>query len=223
MEVAGRPGAVLVVDPNAASRSALTRLLAEAGLVVRQASSGEKALLETRRELPSVVILSVELPRLSGYEVCTEIREEFGELPAIIFVSGDGAQPHDRIAALHLGGDDFVARPFHAGEMLARVRRLLSRANRVAAARPASGLTPREREVLALLAEGMSQREISGRLVISPKTVGGHIQSILRKLGVHSQTQAVAYAYRRGLVTVDARSGGVADDPSIIAASRDGP
>ena len=63
-----------------------------------------------------------------------------------------------------------------------------------------SGLTKRELEVLGLLADGLSQKEIAARLVISSKTVAAHVQHILGKLGVHSRTQAVAHAYRRGLL-----------------------
>jgi RNA polymerase sigma factor (sigma-70 family) len=65
---------------------------------------------------------------------------------------------------------------------------------------PLSRLTPREREVLELLLGGLTQEQIAERLVISPKTVGTHIQNILTKLGVHSRAQAVALAHRGGLV-----------------------
>jgi len=64
-------------------------------------------------------------------------------------------------------------------------------------------LSPREREILALLAEGRSQKQIAVELVISPKTVATHIQHLLSKLGVHSRAEAVAAAYRRGLVEFD--------------------
>jgi len=95
------------------------------------------------------------------------------------------------------------------GELLARIRRSVRRMT----ARDTTGaqngvlnLSPREREILTFLAHGKSQREISSALAISPKTVATHIQHLLSKLGVHSRAQAVAAAYRFGLVELDVRS-----------------
>ena len=117
---------------------------------------------------------------------------------------------HRRTAGLLLGADDYVAKPFDDGELLARMRRSLGRAERGAPnckgrKTPEGGtpLSPREFEILGLLSEGLRQADIAERLVLSPKTVGTHIQHILFKLGVHSRAQAVAEAYRQGLVQRD--------------------
>ena len=102
-------------------------------------------------------------------------------------------------------------KPIDRAELVARVRRSLRRSGSLAATADGNGngnghkhveatLSPREREILELLAEGQSQREIAATLVISPKTVGTHIQHVLAKLGVHSRAQAIAAAYSRGLV-----------------------
>jgi len=144
------------------------------------------------------VIVDTALPGLSGYEVCLRLRKEFGQLLPIIFISAERAEAHDRIAALELGADDLVPKPIHEGELLARVHRLLERTPAVASG--AQSLTRREGEVLALLALGLTQRDIANELVVSPKTVGSHIQNLLGKLGVHSRTQAVALAFRDGLL-----------------------
>ncbi len=69
-----------------------------------------------------------------------------------------------------------------------------------------SGLSPREREILGLLAEGRTQSQIADELVISSKTVATHIQHVLSKLGVHTRAQAVAMAFRKGLVEPDVRA-----------------
>ena len=126
----------------------------------------------------------------------------------MILVSGERTTPLDCVAGLQLGADDYVIKPFDSGELLARVRRSLSRRQRRGngngnGAHSPNGepsLSPREREILTLLAEGKTQTQIAAALVISPKTVATHIQHLLAKLGVNSRAQAFAAAYRRGLV-----------------------
>jgi DNA-binding NarL/FixJ family response regulator len=128
--------------------------------------------------------------------VCHELREEFGPRLPIILASEERADSCDRVAGLLIGADDFLVKPFALDELLSRIRCLLGRAR----AHGNGGLTPRELEVLELLAEGLDQRAIVSRLVISPKTVATHIDRILSKLGVHSRAEAVAFAYREHLV-----------------------
>ena len=99
------------------------------------------------------------------------------------------------MAGLLLGADDYLPKPIRFDHLLARVRRLVAQS----AAIPgpvASQLTPREQEVLGLLADGLEQDDIARRLFISPKTVAKHIERILSKLGVHSRAQAVVLALR---------------------------
>ena len=194
---------VLVVDDDGVCRELISTLLGRAGFSTVDAADGEEAMAAARRHLPKLVLLDVRLPDLSGYEICRQLRDEFRDDVAIIFVSGDRVDALDRTAGLLVGADDYVVKPFSADELLARVRvRLPSRA---AVPPLPSDLTKREREVLGLLAEGLSQKEIAGRLVISSKTVAAHVQHILGKLEVHSRAQAVAQAYRRGLLD---RNGG---------------
>jgi DNA-binding NarL/FixJ family response regulator len=134
------------------------------------------------------------------------LRDQYGEGLPIILVSGERTDALDRTSGLLLGADDYVVKPFHPGEFLARVRRGVARSRPLRVADPASngassyGLTPREIEVLDLLAQGMRQPEIAGTLVISGKTVSSHIQRILVKLGAHSRAEAIALAWRHGLV-----------------------
>jgi DNA-binding NarL/FixJ family response regulator len=139
---------------------------------------------------------------MSGYEVRHQLRQRFGEELSIIFMSGERTEPEDRVAGLLIGADDYITTPFDSSEFLARVRRGLVKSARQEGAVD-SQLTPREHEVLRLLATGVGPEEMARKLFISPKTVGTHIQRILTKLGVHSRTEAVAIAYRTGLVDQD--------------------
>ena len=152
-----------------------------------------------RNELPRIVIVEVALPGLCGYEVCHQLRAEFGDGLPIVFVSGDRTEPFDVVAALLLGADDYLAKPIATDVLLARLRRLDRRRVPVVP-RVAAKLSKREMEVLRLLAEGFEQNDIARELYISRKTVGTHIEHILRKLGVRSRAQAVALAYREELL-----------------------
>ena len=134
------------------------------------------------------------------------VRDRCGETLPIIFISGERVDAHDRIAGLLLGADDYIVKPFDPDELIARVRRPLGRrTNGGTHAQPVTDeliadLTAREREVLAMLAAGVGSKQIARQLVISPRTLGTHIQHILGKLGVHNRTEAVAVAHRAGLV-----------------------
>jgi DNA-binding NarL/FixJ family response regulator len=98
-----------------------------------------------------------------------------------------------------IGADDYVVKPFAPDELLVRVRRLVRSANPIAPA-VAATLTARETEVLRHLAAGLGPVEIAACLFISRRTVGTHLENIMRKLGVRSRAQAVALAYRDDLV-----------------------
>ena len=190
---------VLVAEDDDSYREFLVAVLGAAGFTVRAVSTGSAAVDAARREAPALAILDVNLPGLSGYEVCRALREEQGpELP-ILFLSGERTESFDRVAGLLIGADDYLVKPAAEDELMARVRGLACRSPAPGRARNA-GLTPRELDVLRLLAEGKRQAEIARMLVISPKTVGTHIEHILAKLGVHSRTEAVALAYRRDFV-----------------------
>ena len=191
---------ILVVDDDAGCRTVLSSLLGRVGFDTREAATGSEALAAVASERPAVVILDVELPDISGYEVCRELRDRFGQELPIVFISGTRVESYDRAVGIMIGADDYVVKPFDRDELLARVRRLALHAGRRQSAGGAYDLTQREREVLDLLASGSAQEEIAGRLFITSNTVATHIQRILRKLGVHSRAQAVAVAHRERLV-----------------------
>ena len=191
---------ILVVDDDPGFRRFATSLLERAGYTPVEASTGEEAVEKAQKERPALVLLDVKLPGISGYEVCRELKELFGRDLPVILVSGERAEALDRAAGLLIGADDYLSKPVHPDELLARIRRFAAPDEPLdERTLEASGLTKRERQVLRLLARGLAQGEIARELVISEKTVATHIQHILEKLGVHSRAQAVAFAHSSGL------------------------
>jgi DNA-binding NarL/FixJ family response regulator len=193
-------GAALVVEDDPEVRDLLAELLRRAGLATVQAESGDEAIAKARSARPALVLLDVCLPGTNGYEVCRTLRDELGDDLPIIFISGERVDALDRAAGLMLGADDYIVKPFDPDELVARVLRLVQRSSRQARPADRHGLTPRERDVLRLLAVGARPAEIARQLVISRKTVSNHMQKLFVKLGVHSQAQAVSVAFREGLL-----------------------
>jgi DNA-binding NarL/FixJ family response regulator len=189
---------VFVAQAETAERALVAQLLRRAGYGVRALRSGEEILAAAAEELPALVVLDIRLPGLNGYEVCRQLRDAYGENLPIVFVSAERTESFDRVAGLLVGADDYIVAPFDAAELIARVRRLTERARAAAEPAPAAtavaSLTAREHEVLALLSQGYRSAQIADELFISPKTVATHIQHVIKKLGVHDRTQAVAVA-----------------------------
>jgi len=192
-------GRILLGDCDADVRALVANVLESAGFEVEEADSGNGAVEAARRDPPGLVVLEVNLPGLSGYEVCHQLREEYGEALPIILVSGERTESFDRVAGILIGANDYLVKPFAPDELLARVRRLVRSTTPVAPV-VASKLTARETEVLRLLADGLEPEKIAAQLFISRRTVGTHLENIMQKLGVHSRAQAVALAYRNDLV-----------------------
>jgi two-component system OmpR family response regulator len=188
-------GSILLAEDDKPLAELVRNVLLAGGYDVVVMHDGLEALQAAE---PMAAILDVNLPGVSGYQVCDTLRRTYGPALPILFISGDRTEPFDRVAGLLVGADDYLVKPFEPGELLARITGLVER--RGSPAEPRRGLTDREHEVLGLLAEGLRQDEIAERLVISKKTVGTHIEHILGKLGVRSRAEAVAAAYRDSLV-----------------------
>jgi DNA-binding NarL/FixJ family response regulator len=193
-------GQILVVDDDPWCRTLVADALSAAGFETHEVETADEALDFVADEAPALVVLDVNLPLISGYEVCRRLRDRYGPGLPIVFLSGERTESFDRVAGLLIGADDYLVKPLAPDELVARVQRLLGRTSAPAQPRGLSRLTKRELEVLGLLAEGKSQADIADELVISQKTVGTHIEHILSKLGVKSRAQAVALAYRDRLL-----------------------
>jgi DNA-binding NarL/FixJ family response regulator len=189
-------GYVLVVDDDASLRVMVCSLLGQAGYETAGAGTGEDALAMAAARRPSLVVLDVHLPGVSGYEVCHELKERFGPSLPVLFLSGERVESYDRVAGLLVGADDYVCKPFAPDELVTRARGLIGRTT----SKVGLTLTPRELEVLRLLTTGLEASEIASELSISQKTVAKHLEHVLSKLDVHTRAQAVALAYREGLL-----------------------
>lgn len=198
-------GAILIVDPDERFREFAVALFERVGFETKAVGKAEEALAAARQERPGLVLLEVRLPDVSGFQLARALRGEYGDDLPIVFVSEDRTDPLDRATGLLIGGDDYLVKPADGDELLARVQRLISRSRRrevraVGENGSSVALTLREQEVLQLLAEGMSPKQIALELVVSPKTIASHLQRLQAKLGVHSRSEAVAVAYRDGFV-----------------------
>jgi DNA-binding NarL/FixJ family response regulator len=195
---------VLVVDDDPAFSEYVCLVLEGAGYETLEAATGEDALRIASDCSSLVVLLDIVLPKLNGYEVCHGLRQMLGDAAAIVFVSGARTDPVDVASGLLVGADDYMVKPVDPDELVARVGALSRRVQGTRSDGDGGDalpkLTPREAEILALLADGRSQRDMAQLLSISPKTVGLHIEHILGKLDVHSRAEAVAVAYQRKLL-----------------------
>lgn len=210
-------GTILIVDSDDASRLVAVQVAVRLGYDARPTPTADELVERLGPDRPSLAIVEVEHPGpANGLEIMRQLHEAFDADLPVILVSAQQTDAFDRTAGLMLGAEDYVSKPLDAGELLARVKRSLRRVSPRAngadnhARHDESGLSPREREILGLLADGRTQNQIATELVISSKTVATHIQHILSKLGVHTRAQAVAVAFRRGLVEPDVRAHGLA-------------
>lgn len=204
---------VLIVDDQAVVRSGLTAfLLAFDDLeLVGEAASGEEALRLSSEAEPDVVLMDLLMPGMDGSEATRSIRERFPEVRVIALTSFPEEDLVQR--ALQAGAISYLLKDVSAQELAEAIRaahvgqaRLAPEAAqaliRVAAPERSVGqdLTAREREVLALMVDGLSNPDIAERLVISRATVKFHVSNILSKMGASGRTEAVALALQSGLV-----------------------
>jgi len=202
----GKPIRVLIVDDHPAVRRGLRTFLELAGglEVVGEAADGPFALDLIAATGPDVVLLDMALPGMDGVEVLHELRRRELTCRALVVTSYTDRMP----AAIRAGARGYLSKDVDPVALVAAVRsvaagHVLLEPAAVAAlmAGPSaegSTLTARERDVLLLLAEGRSNREIARALVVAEKTVKTHVSSILLKLGLADRTQAAVYAVRSG-------------------------
>ena len=199
---------VLIADDHAVVRQGLRTFLdlQEDIEVVAEAADGEEALAAVERTRPDVVLVDLVMPTVDGAEVIRRLRHRAPAARALVLSS---FLDDDRMfAAMRAGAAGYLLKDVQPRELVEAIRtvhgggallhpKVAARLLEQIAADP---LTPREREVLALIGRGMANKRIARELSLSEKTVKAHVSSILAKLGVTDRTKAALYAVREGLV-----------------------
>jgi DNA-binding NarL/FixJ family response regulator len=201
-----RQDTVLIVDDDMTFTNFLATLIESAGYQPVTAHHADEAMGIAAETHPDVALIDVVMPGRGGYSLCRELRHHIDPTLPVMFISGERVDPMDRAAGIIAGGDDYLVKPVHPDELLARLARLLDR-TRAHSLQPSVDLSEREVEILQLIAEGRRPPDVAGQLFIAPKTVSSHMQRIFTKLGVHTRAQAVAIAYEAGLIRVNGANG----------------
>lgn len=208
-----RPIRVLIVDDHEMVRSGLNAFLSGTDDLepIGEAGSGEEAIRLCEELRPDVVLMDMMMPGIGGVEATRAIVARCADVRVIALTSF----PEEGLVnqALEAGAMSYLLKTVASAELACAVRdavagrptlapeamqALIRRATRPPA--PGQDLSPREREVLALMKQGLSNRAIADELVISRSTVDFHVSNILGKLGVASRTEAVAYAIQHKLI-----------------------
>ncbi len=210
---------VLVVDDHAIIRDGICALLALTGDIeaVGVAANGRDALEMVTRLSPDIVLIDIVMPLMDGLEATHRIHKKFPETKVIVLTQ---YEERDYVfAVIEAGASGFVSKAAASSELISAIRsvyhgdsflspsiaRLLVEDYRQIARAGKSKdtseqLTDREREILKLLAEGHSTREIAQTLVISPKTVERHKTNLMAKLDIHNRLDLFKYALRKGII-----------------------
>ncbi len=206
-----KPFRLLVVDDHEVVRQGLVALLdRRAGFqVVAEAGTVEEAIVQAHRHRPDIVVMDVRLPDGSGVEACREIRAELPETRVIMLTSF----PDDEavLSAIVAGASGYLLKQIRARDLVSALEavgrgeslldpavteRVLERVRRIATGEvddELSVLTPQERKILMLVAEGKTNKEIAADVFLSDKTVKNYVSSILSKLNLERRAQAAAF------------------------------
>ena len=199
---------VLSVDDHPVVREGIAALIGKQldMELVAEASNGREAVEQFRRHHPDVTLMDLQMPEMSGIDAMSAIRGEFPEARVIVLTSYAGDVQISR--ALKAGARAYLLKDMLRKELLETIRAVhaghkrLSTEVAVEIAEHATddALTPRETDVLRLIARGNANKEIAAHLALTEETVKGHVKNILAKLGVNDRTRAVTIGLKRGII-----------------------
>ena len=213
---------LILADDHAVVRSGLRMLLeVQPDIeIIAEVETGTDAVRQTRLLKPDIVLMDIQMPGLNGIEATKQIKELAPQTAVLALTMHEDDQYFFEM--LHAGASGYVPKRAAPDELLTAIRAVgrgevylypslasrlvqdyLKRAESDDQSLVYDCLTPREREVLTLIAEGLSNAEIAGKLVIRVKTVDRHRENIMRKLNLHSRIDLVKYALRIGLIDLD--------------------
>lgn len=196
---------VFVVDDDASIRSSTERLVRSAGFTVQTFGSAQEFLDGVRPDGPACLVLDVRLPGQSGLDLQRELTRSGVEIP-IIFMTGHGDIPMS-VRAMKEGAVEFLTKPYRKADLLDAIRAAIERDRAARNQRLEAGalrqryeqLTPREREVMALVVAGLLNKQIAGELATAERTVKFHRAHIMEKMEAESLAELVRMAGQLGI------------------------
>jgi two-component system response regulator NreC len=209
---------ILMVDDHAIMRDGIRALLdlQEDMEIIGEAADGNEAVEQALKLKPEVIIMDLAIPGLDGLEATRRILKKMPQTKILVLTQHDNKEYI--VAAIKAGVAGYVPKRALGKELVSAIyaickgdsflypsvaAALIESYRRQIDEEPYDRLTSREREILKLIAEGNSSREIAERLYISLKTVMGHRTKVMGKLGIHNRTELIKYALRKGLVSMD--------------------
>jgi DNA-binding NarL/FixJ family response regulator len=211
---------ILIVDDEPDCQTLLAMFLESEGYEIESANSGVEALTQFKENPPDLVISDILMPQMDGFELCRRLRaSRLGQLIPFIFLSGQG-ELESRIEGYAIGADDYLVKPFEPDEILAKIKAQIDRSHRIhneivrllyseqepeeaptpprIPTPPPLPLTPAEERVFWEVIQGYTNKQISDRLFISPRTVQAHLSSIFGKLQLENRAKLIHFAMDRG-------------------------
>ena len=196
---------VFVIDDDASLGASVSSLLRSVGLQARVFASTSEFLQEKRPNVPSCMVLDVRLPGVSGIDFQADLSKRNIHIP-IVFMTGHGDIPMT-VRAMKAGAVEFLTKPFRDQDMLDAVQLALERdLSRIESEKAASGLkskfetlTPREQEIMALVASGLMNKQVAGKIGLSEITVKVHRGRVMQKMGAKTLADLVRIAEALGI------------------------
>jgi two-component system, OmpR family, response regulator len=190
---------ILVVDDEPDIRRLVQEALSASGYDVAVAANGKDAVRVSSSFLPDLVLLDIMMPDADGFTVCEWLRAKPVSLKSPVIFLTARRELDSKLLGFRKGGVDYITKPFHIRELLARVRVHLREPEKDEDALP-SPLTEREREVVKLLADGKTYKQVATAMRLSQSTVRNHLHNVYQKLGVVDRAQAVIVSRENGWV-----------------------